>query len=200
MPRIRHLLANIYTYIYRYRYHPLDKRHGFSKSVQPEFTSLLRVIFFNVKKKYIFQKLAGLWLVGKVVNHVGLYGSKVAEGCSAFQRRSFLYCSRQVFPSSTYMYSKAFCLASITGITTGMSIKRFKLRLLTWRSSAGRFHFQMCFSIESKMKCHEILGIISLLQWLNPVHVPIQQIPHGSDRVNHSPIKVPTGRRPFGIF
>ena len=40
------------------------------------------------KKKKVFQKLAGLWLVGEVVNHVGLYGSKVAEGCSAFQRRS----------------------------------------------------------------------------------------------------------------
>ena len=27
-----------------------------------------------------FQKLAGLWLAGEVVNHVGLYESKVAEG------------------------------------------------------------------------------------------------------------------------
>ena len=62
------------------------------------------VVFFNVKKK-VFQKLAGLWLVGEVVNHVGLYGSKVAEGCSAFQHRSchncytnwylqILYCSK----------------------------------------------------------------------------------------------------------
>ena len=52
-------------------------------------TSLLKGFFSNVKKKtFFFQKLAGLWLVGEVVNHVGLYGSKVAEGCSAFQRRS----------------------------------------------------------------------------------------------------------------
>ena len=36
-----------------------------------------------------FQKLAGLWLVGDVDNHVVIYGSKVAEGFSAFQRR---YC------------------------------------------------------------------------------------------------------------
>ena len=36
--------------------------------------------------------MAGLWLVGEVVNHVGLYGSKVAEGCSAFQRRSCWLC------------------------------------------------------------------------------------------------------------
>ena len=77
----------ISIHIYIYRYHPLDKRHGFSIWVQPEFTTLLRLIFLNVKKKY-FSKLAGLWLVGEVVNHVGLYGSKVAEGCSAFQRRS----------------------------------------------------------------------------------------------------------------
>ena len=44
--------------------------------------------FPMLKKTFFFQKLAGLWLVGEVVNHVGLYGSKVAEGCSAFQRRS----------------------------------------------------------------------------------------------------------------
>ena len=30
------------------------------------------------------------WQVCEVVNHVGLYRSKVAEGCSAFQRRSCL--------------------------------------------------------------------------------------------------------------
>ena len=30
--------------------------------------------------------MAGLWLAGEVVNHVGIYGSKAAEGLSAFQR------------------------------------------------------------------------------------------------------------------
>ena len=45
------------------------------------------------RKKEKNQKLAGLWLVGEVVNHVVLYGSKVAEGCSAFQRRSCLLCT-----------------------------------------------------------------------------------------------------------
>ena len=34
-----------------------------------------------LKKKEVFQKLAGLWLFGEVVNHVGLYGSKAAKGC-----------------------------------------------------------------------------------------------------------------------
>ena len=48
--------------------------------------------FFSVFKINDFQKLAGLWLFGEVVNHVGIYGSKAAEGFSAFQRRScFLY-------------------------------------------------------------------------------------------------------------
>ena len=36
----------------------------------------------------IFKKLAGLWWAGEVVNHVWIYGSKVAEGSSAFQYRS----------------------------------------------------------------------------------------------------------------
>ena len=42
------------------------------------------------KKKFFqdFQKLVGLWLVGEMDNHVGIYGSKVAEGFPAFQRRS----------------------------------------------------------------------------------------------------------------
>ena len=40
------------------------------------------------KKKKDFQKLAGLWLADEVVNHVGIYGSKAAEGLLAFQRRS----------------------------------------------------------------------------------------------------------------
>ena len=40
--------------------------------------------------KFNFQKLAGLWLVGKVVNHIGMYGSRAAEGLSASQRRSCL--------------------------------------------------------------------------------------------------------------
>ena len=44
---------------------------------------------FEKKKVFQdFQKLAGLWLVGEKDNYVGIYGSKVAEGFSAFQRRS----------------------------------------------------------------------------------------------------------------
>ena len=41
---------------------------------------------FNIKNE--FQKLAGLWLAGEMVNRrIGIYGSKVAVGLSAFQRR-----------------------------------------------------------------------------------------------------------------
>ena len=43
---------------------------------------------FNLKLTWNFQKLTGPWLVGVVVNRVGIYGSKVAEGLLAFQRRS----------------------------------------------------------------------------------------------------------------
>ena len=39
------------------------------------------------KKKRDFQKLAGLWLAGEIVTRIGIYGSKVAEGLLAFQRR-----------------------------------------------------------------------------------------------------------------
>ena len=42
---------------------------------------------FNVNKKG-FQKLAGLWLAGEMVNRIGIYGFKVAEGLSTYQRRS----------------------------------------------------------------------------------------------------------------
>ena len=40
------------------------------------------------EKKRDFQKLAGLWLAGETVNRIRIYGSKMAEGLSAFQRRS----------------------------------------------------------------------------------------------------------------
>ena len=43
---------------------------------------------FNLREKKDFQKLAGLWLAGEMVNRIWIYGSKVAEGLSAFQRRS----------------------------------------------------------------------------------------------------------------
>ena len=48
---------------------------------------MFEIFFF-----FFFQKFAGLWLVGKVDNHVAIYGSKVAEGFSAFQRRLVIIC------------------------------------------------------------------------------------------------------------
>ena len=50
------------------------------------FHNFLRM--FQKRKKN--QKLAGLCLAGEVANHVGIYGSKAAEGLSVFQRRSSL--------------------------------------------------------------------------------------------------------------
>ena len=69
---------DIYIYIY------LDNRYGFFYQFNLGFSQFLLMkslnfFFFN------FLKLAGLWLVGEVV---AIYGSKVAEGFSAFQRRS----------------------------------------------------------------------------------------------------------------
>ena len=61
--------------------------------VQPEITPLSG--FFS-KFFFFLQKLAGLWLVGEVVDHVRLYGSKAAEGCSAFQRRSYVWIFIQI--------------------------------------------------------------------------------------------------------
>ena len=81
------------TYICIYIYiRPLDNRYRFCISVQPEIDCTTFHIFLFEKKKCFlkFQKLTGLWLAGVVVNHVGIYGSKVAEGLSAFQRRSCL--------------------------------------------------------------------------------------------------------------
>ena len=70
----------------------------------------------NVKKKKKI-KLAGLWLAGEVVNHVGIYGSKAAEGLSAFQRRScsFWYCIfiKNVgfikLPESFHLFTQRLC-------------------------------------------------------------------------------------------
>ena len=50
--------------------------------------------------------LAGLWLAGEMVNRIGIYGSKVAEGLSAFQRRSCFLLStiNQNFDGATIWY------------------------------------------------------------------------------------------------
>ena len=84
-----------------YIYDALDNRYGFSMSVQHGIDCTIFHSFFSWKvwKKKVFlnfQKLAGLGLVGEVDNHVAIYGSKVAEGFSAFQRRSCLSYSLQI--------------------------------------------------------------------------------------------------------
>ena len=67
----------------------MDFRYQFNMGlIAPLFTVSYHEKFEKKNVLYNFQKLAGLWLVGEVDNHVAIYGSKVAEGFSAFQRRS----------------------------------------------------------------------------------------------------------------
>ena len=80
MPRTRHTHIYIYNMII-----DMDFLYQFNLGlIAPLFTGSFHEMF---EKNFFFQKFAGLWLVGKVDNHVAIYGSKVAEGFSAFQRR-----------------------------------------------------------------------------------------------------------------
>ena len=90
----------------------VDFLHQFNLRLHdfPQFFYVIKNGFQN------FQKLAGLWLVGEVVisNHhdrVGIYGSKVAEGCSAFQRRSYF---RTVVLRSIHMYLSKNCTIALS--------------------------------------------------------------------------------------
>ena len=91
MPRTWYI--STHTHIYD----PLDNRYGFFYiSSTWDWLHHFSQFLFNVWKKewfFKFSKLAGLWIFGIVVIHVGIYGSKVAEGFSAFQRRSCSLCS-----------------------------------------------------------------------------------------------------------
>ena len=76
-----------------YVYDAIDNQYEFSVSVQPGIDCTTFHSFFSWKvwKKNVFlnfQKLAGLWLVGQVHNHIVIDGSKVAEDFSTFQHRS----------------------------------------------------------------------------------------------------------------
>ena len=51
-------------------------------------SNLKLILISSTWENFFFQKLAGLWLAGEMVNRIGIYGSKVAEGLSALQRRS----------------------------------------------------------------------------------------------------------------
>ena len=103
-----------------------------SRYCKPEVISWWKVnitVFYtrflsNVKKKNVFQKLAGLWLVGEVINHVGLYGSKVAEGCSAFQRRSC---------SIILLYGVGGSSCFINYGTMKMRMVQLKMRMVLWK-------------------------------------------------------------------
>ena len=61
---------------------------------QIDCTTFHSFLSWNIWKENCFLKFSkvgrsvNLWLVGEVDNHVAIYGSRVAEGFSAFQRRS----------------------------------------------------------------------------------------------------------------
>ena len=81
------------TYIYMYIYMMLliigmDFLYQFNLGLIAPLFSFFSCKVWEKKSFLIFQKLAGLWLVGEVDDHVAIYGSKVAEGLLAFQRRS----------------------------------------------------------------------------------------------------------------
>ena len=57
-----------------------------------------------------FHKLAVLWLARLINNHVRIYGSNVAEGFSAFQRRS---CSNSVPISEVFHQVEVFFYGKI---------------------------------------------------------------------------------------
>ena len=93
------------------------------------------------------QKLAGLWLAGEVVNHVGIYGSKAAEGLSAFQRRSCIFYCCQINTSSNAIMTAPSPEKHVSSI--GFKYRRYEN---TFYSTAGvymchRFHvFHLSFA------------------------------------------------------
>ena len=89
--------------------------------------------FLPMFKKKI-QKLAGLWLAGEVANHVGIYGSKAAEGLSAFQRRS-CYFYRTVFNG----YLKISVIISTEKQTITRDWNYFESTFITFYLYGGNF-------------------------------------------------------------
>ena len=65
--------------------------------------------FLSMLEKKDFQTLAGLWLAGEVVNHIGIYGFKAAEGLSAFQHRS---CDNQHLRETFFVYKHSNALGN----------------------------------------------------------------------------------------
>ena len=108
--------------------------------------------FLPMFKKKI-QKLAGLWLAGEVVNHVGIYGSKAAEGLSAFQRRSCrisatsprVQCVKHVLSFSVAIFA-AYCPCP-NGNPTSL--------VLTWQTAT--WHRVYCDK-EHRPHSHQVTG------------------------------------------
>ena len=79
------------------------------------------------EKKKDYQKLAGLWLAGEMVNRIGIYGSKVAEGLSAFQRRS---CILTHWRWVTHM-----CISKLTIILSDNGLSPGRHQAIIWTNA-----------------------------------------------------------------
>ena len=86
-------------------------------------------------KHFDFQKLAGVWLARLINDDVGIYGSCVAEGFSAFQRRSCLFLVR---PSHVYIWWD----------------HRWQ------RSNWYGFWLKISFSVNYRWICRSIIGLV----------------------------------------
>ena len=148
-----YLLANIYTYIYididiTLSISDMDFLHQFNLRLHHIWGC-----FSMLKKKNMFLKLAGLWLVGEVVNHVRLYGSKVAEGCSAFQRRSCLQSGDeckicQCFLMIFIKFGLSGLYVRTSGILLSPSFLRFSPWIRVWWSFALPCVYTLCVKIQ----------------------------------------------------
>ena len=92
-----YIIIYIYVYICIHIYDALVNRYRFSISVQPQLDcTTFQFHFMKCLKKKCFLKLKSWQVCDWLDNYVGNYGSKVAEGFSAFQRRSCYKCCYSV--------------------------------------------------------------------------------------------------------
>ena len=132
MPRTRHTYICIYMMLWILG---MDFLYQFNLGlIAPLFSFFSwKVWKKNVFKK--FQKLAGLWLVGEVDDHAAIYGSKVAEGFSAFQCRScclyfLLVVSKQAICVDSSGTNKS---TGLIALRSNRTTQHSSEQLLVWR-------------------------------------------------------------------
>ena len=94
--------------------------------------------------------MAGLWLAGEVVNHVRIYGSKAAEGLSAFQRRSCLTChSHDALKTSLEIHLINLADTTLIWGTSALSAINAESISLPWLHDVATFHTKLVVKYES---------------------------------------------------